>query len=381
MRILTVLTFYEPHWTGLTAIAKRVAEGLAARGHDVTVLTTQHLPELPRREVLNGVDVVRLAPVGRLSRGLIAPAFPHTAYRLIGSHDVVQIHTPLLEGALVGAMCRARRRPLVMTHQGDLVMPGGLVDQGIQKVGTALLTASGRLATVVCPLNADYAENSVFLQRFSGKLVPILPPVDIPAANVEAAARWREELGLDERRVVGIVGRFVEEKGFDYLFGALPELLEDDPDVRVVYAGEHDMVYEDFYARCRPLIEPLAEFVTFTGLIRDRQRLADFYAMCDVLVLPSRTDSFAAVQVEAMLSGTPVVAADIPGARVPVRLTGMGLLVEPRNPRALATGIRQVLRDPTQYTRPREEIRDVFDPVESVDRYEALMTRLSRPRA
>ena len=379
MRILTVLTFYEPHWTGLTAIAKRVAEGLAARGHDVTVLTTQHLPDLPRREVLNGVDVVRLPPIGRLSRGFIAPAFPRTAYRLIGSHDVVQIHTPLLEGALVGAICRARRRPLVMTHQGDLVMPGGLVDQSIEKVGTALLTATGHFATVVCPLNADYAQNSRFLQRFSGKLGPILPPVDIPTVNLGAAARWREELGLHEKRVVGIVGRFVEEKGFDYLFRALPELLDDDPDVRVVYAGEHDMVYEDFYSRCRPLIEPLADFVTFTGLIRDRQRLADFYAMCDVLVLPSRTDSFAAVQVEAMLCGTSVVASDIPGARVPVQLTAMGLLVEPRNPKALATGIREVMRNPARYVRPREQIQTIFDPVESVDRYEALMTRLARP--
>ena len=106
------------------------------------------------------------------------------------------------------------------------------------------------------------------------------------------------------------------------------------------------MVYEDFYSRCRPLIEPVADFVTFTGLIRDRQRLADFYAMCDVLVLPSRTDSFAAVQVEAMLCGTPVVASDIPGARVPVQLTAMGVLVEPRNPDALAAGIREVMTDP-----------------------------------
>ena len=354
MRILTVLTFYEPHWTGLTAIAKRVAEGLAARGHEVTVLTTQHLPDLPRREVLNGVDVVRLRPIGRLSRGLIAPAFPHAAYGLVGSNDVVQIHTPLLEGALVGAVCRARRRPLVMTHQGDLTMPGGFVDQSIQKVGTALLTASGRLATVVCPLNADYATHSTFLKRFSGKLVPILPPVDIPTANLAAAARWREELGLRDTRLVGIVGRFVEEKGFDFLFRALPGLLAADPDLRVVYAGEHDMVYEDFYSRCRPLIEPVADFVTFTGLIRDRQRLADFYAMCDVLVLPSRTDSFAAVQVEAMLCGTPVVASDIPGARVPVQLTAMGRLVEARNPDALAAGIREVLTDPARFTRPRD---------------------------
>ena len=46
MKILTVLTYYHPHWTGLTANAKRIAEGLAARGHDVTVLTTRHAEEL-----------------------------------------------------------------------------------------------------------------------------------------------------------------------------------------------------------------------------------------------------------------------------------------------------------------------------------------------
>jgi len=76
-----------------------------------------------------------------------------------------------------------------------------------------------------------------------------------------------------------------------------------------------------------------------------------------------------------------VVASDIPGARVPVQLTAMGRLVEPRNPDALAAGIREVLTDPARFTRPRDEIRSVFDPGESVDRYEALMTRLVRPRA
>ncbi len=60
------------------------------------------------------------------------------------------------------------------------------------------------------------------------------------------------------------------------------------------------------------------------GLIVERQELADFYAMCDVFALPSRTNCFPSVQIEAMMCGTPVVATNIPGAREVVRVTGMG---------------------------------------------------------
>ena len=72
MRILTILTYYRPHWTGLTMIAQRIAEGMARRGHDVTVLTTQHHPELPRDEVVAHVRVVRLKQIARLSRAVQA---------------------------------------------------------------------------------------------------------------------------------------------------------------------------------------------------------------------------------------------------------------------------------------------------------------------
>jgi hypothetical protein len=42
MRVLTTLTFYPPHWTRLTVVARRLAEGMAKRGHAVTVLTSRH---------------------------------------------------------------------------------------------------------------------------------------------------------------------------------------------------------------------------------------------------------------------------------------------------------------------------------------------------
>jgi glycosyltransferase involved in cell wall biosynthesis len=122
--------------------------------------------------------------------------------------------------------------------------------------------------------------------------------------------------------------------------------------------------------------------VTRLGLLRDPQRMANFYAMCDVFVVPSRTDSFAIVQVEAALSGTPLVTTDIPGAREVVRATGAGRLVRPRDPAALADGIVEVLRDPGRY-RPRPSaVWAVFDPDRSIERYEdLLLERLSSRRS
>ncbi len=377
IRVLTVLTYYDPHWTGLTAIAKRIAEGLVARGHEVTVLTTQHLPELPRREVVDGVEVVRARSLGRFSRGVVAPALPAVAARLIRRHDVVHVHTPLPEAPLVAALARLQGRPLLMTHQGDLVMPAGAANQALERIGTALLGTAGRLATVVTSHNEDYARESPFLRRFEHKLVSIHPPVDLPEPDAAAARQWRAELGLESRALVGFAGRFVEEKGFDYLLRAIPDLTAALPQAHLVYAGKHDMEYEDFFARCRPLLQEHRDRITFVGLIEDRRRLADFYAMCDVFALPSRTDMFAAAQVEAMLAGTPVVASDIPGARVPVSRTGMGRVVPAGDPAALAAGLVQVLRDPAGYTRTRAEVREALELDTSLDAYEELVERLA----
>ncbi|HUG64316.1 MAG TPA: glycosyltransferase family 4 protein [Gaiellaceae bacterium] len=380
IRVLTVLTFYYPHWTGLTAHATRIAEGLVTRGHEVTVIAAQHSPELPLKETVNGVSVVRLPPVARLSRGWLTPSLPWRVQRLARRHHVIHFHTPLPEAPVVAGIGRVLRKPIVMTHQGDLVMPAGFANQAMERLGTGLLTLAGHMSSVVSPLNKDYASASTFLQRFDGKLVPILPPVEIPIPDQSEVERWRSELGLEDRKLIGFAGRFVEEKGFDFLLHAIPELVRTVPGAHLVYAGEHQVVYEKFFEKCAPFLEANRDHVTFVGLIQDPRRLANFYAMCDVFALPSRTDCFASVQVEAMLCGTPVVAADIPGARVPVRTTRMGVLVEPRDPSALAAGIRDVLMKPSEYRRTREEIRTHFDPVKSIDAYEELFTRLTSSR-
>ncbi len=377
MKILTVLTYYSPHWTGLTAHAARVAEGLAARGHEVTVLTIRYRPDLARDEMLNGVRVVRIQPLARFSRGMITPAFPWAVAQLIRQHDTVQIHTPLPEAPIVAALCRLLGRPLLMTHHGDLVMPPGIFNQALQSLGFWLTLLAGRLARAVTSYSRDYADHSPLLERLSDKLSTIYPPVEIPEPDPEAAAAWKAELGLKGKTLIGISGRWVREKGFDVLLHALPRVMQSIPDAHLVFAGERKVAYEDFYQECLPLIEAQNANLTFLGLLLDQQKIANFYSMCELFALPSRTDMMALTQVEAMLCGTPVVASDIPGARVVVRETGFGLLAPPEDPSGLADTLVKALSRAEELKPVRAAVRKFFDTEKSLDAYESLL----RPHA
>jgi glycosyltransferase involved in cell wall biosynthesis len=84
------------------------------------------------------------------------------------------------------------------------------------------------------------------------------------------------------------------------------------------------------------------------------------------------------VQVESMLCGTPVVATDLPGVREAVRRTGMGLIVPPHDPLALADALIRVIRERAQFQRPRAEIAAAFNLDAALEQYEHLFADCTR---
>ena len=329
LRILISLLYYYPHPTGLTYYVQLIAEELVRRGHTVTVLASRHSRSLPRKpEMHNGVRIVRLwAPI-RLSRGMLMPTYPWHLFGLMRDHDVLSIHTPMLETAVASALASLRGLKVVPTHHGDLFLPEGKLNNLIVRVIFVLYAFMARRAPAIIGYSDDYVENSYYLRPFRDKVHVVFPPISIPDPDPANAARLRKKWQCRDGPIIGFAGRFAHEKRPDLLIKALELINRRFPDTRIVFAGEHKINYEDTWARQKNLVEKYQDQLIFLGLIRDKQELADFYAACDVLVLPSNNDCFPAVLGEAMLCGTPVVMTDVYGGRVPVQVTRMGTLAK-----------------------------------------------------
>ena len=380
MRVLVALTYYRPYTSGLTIYAERLAVGLAARGHHVTVLTSQYDSSLPREEVLHGVNVVRVPVAARISKGVIMPTFGLEATRLTLSHDVLSLHMPQFDAPGLALRGRMLGKPVVLTYHCDLQLPPGAFNRIVDKVVQVANNAAGSLATKIVAYTEDFATHSPYLSRFKSKVEIIPPPVEIPDSAPADVEAFKQRYNLTGP-VIGMAARLAAEKGVEVLLDAMPKIIAAHPDARVLFAGPFEQVLgEEAYARrLAPLFEKYRNNWTFVGTLSQRE-LATFFHVCDVVTVPSlnSTESFGLVQVEAMLCGTPSIASNLPGVRQPPTQTGMGLVVPIGDSDALGDAILTIIADPQRFQRSRDEIAARFSTDRTVTAYEALFQRLSR---
>lgn len=377
MNILISLTYYSPYISGLTLYGRRLAEGLSQRNHSVKVLTMQYDVSLPQKTSINGISVTRASHIGRISKGFLSIDWVIKSFTEVTKTDTLIVNLPQPEAIFPALWAKLLGKKTISIYHCDLVLPDGLVNKGIQKMVDFLHILILRLSHEIVTNSSDFAQNSRILPSFSKKITYVYPPVEIPKVNKRTQKMFIHKLGKKKRFHIGIVGRIATEKGYEYLFEAIPFLKKalGNGAFTILWCGPKDTVGEQRYReKIRMVIGKYRDNIIQFGELREEE-LGSFYSLLDVLVVPSvnSTEAFGMTQIEAMMQGVPVVASDLPGVRVPIQKTGMGIIVPVGNSQRLTKAIYEVLSHKYRYMKKKKFIRDIFSIQKTLTEFRTLL--------
>lgn len=302
------------------------------RGHDVTILAPRgRKGGLEVRDGFYGIG--RTVPIPA-NGSMVRVTFDVTLYNAVKTllrreqFDVIHLHEPLIPVLPYLVLLNSRSVNVATFHAFRASSPWYSAFKPYMSFMMSRLDA--RIAV------SEPARNFVS-QYFQG-------PYDIVPNGIDVA-RFRDaepfSWAFDGTPRILFVGRFNEpRKGFKYLLRAMPLIHQQFPDARLlVVGGAKPEQFEGLMERYG------VRNVDFVGLASPEE-LPRYYASCELFCAPSTSgESFGIVLLEAMASGRPVVAGDIPGYRSVMTNGKEGLLVAPKNPQALALGIVRLLSD------------------------------------
>lgn len=409
MKIVHVTPLYFPSLGGCELHVQRLSEGLAARGHQVTVFTSNVrdirqlgagvFGDLPETEFTGSIRVRRFRPDG----GLLGSAFNGWQDHFRGSYRLLR----LLLGRdgldfVLGKSALLQLIPALISTQADLVLSTGWFYPSAYCVYLAQKLRRFPLAGMPLFHTAESwcGDRSVYRKMVSSCEV-ILANTEYEADFVRGLGAKRAEVvgvgidpssfenrdgqsirrryGLENYPVVGFVGRMTPNKGVLLLLRAMRSVWGWNPEVRFVFAGPGA-------GRKREIdtfIESLSEWEKRRIIVIDDfadVEKASLFDSFDVFALPSTGESFGIAYLEAWMCGKPVIGARIGPTQCVIDRGVDGLLVDPENPEDTARAVIEILSDPARGRqmgscgRAKTIARFTWDKV--VDRVERLYAEL-----
>ncbi|MBC8488273.1 MAG: GT4 family glycosyltransferase PelF [Bacteroidetes bacterium] len=155
-----------------------------------------------------------------------------------------------------------------------------------------------------------------------------------------------KELNIEENYpIICVTGRMADQKGYKYLIKAIPQVIKEFPQMKMLIIGGGGVSSETTEEEIKDLVKRLylKKFVHFLGWRAD---VTEILAICDLFVLPSLWEGFGLSIVEAMAAGKTVVATNVDAIPEVVSDGETGILVPPKDPNALANAIITLLEDP-----------------------------------
>jgi glycosyltransferase involved in cell wall biosynthesis len=361
MRILVLIHEFPPIGGGGGAVARDICLGLARRGHEIKILTA-HGPGLPRREMLEGIEIMRLRSLRR--RPFVAGFDEMAAFVLAGlwagyrlvrqwRPDVIHAHFAVPAGTAAWALSWLTGIPYVLTaHLGDV--PSGV------------------------PEKTD---------RWFRWVLPFTPPIWRNAARVAAVSAFTRDLALRHYDVpITVI-----PNGVDMETLAAREIRLNDPP-RMIFAGRfteqkspvqiprvlaklRDLSWECLMLGDGALFEDTKREIEQLGL-SDRFHLPGWVTPEEVLDGFSHSDILPVAGVQALAKGLAIVAGRAGGFLDLVVPGENGALHEWTDVEGLAASLRALLSDREALRRARENslaLAQKFDLTHIVDSYEQFL--------
>jgi len=308
--------------------------------------------------------------------------------RLVRPH-VLHAHSPVLNA--MPALWVGRRLGIPVVYEVRAFWEDAAVDHGTSRewgpryrITRALETFALRLAAQITTI-CEGLKRDIVARGIPEARVTVIPnAVDIAAFEygLEPDLALKNELGLEAKLIVGFIGSFYAYEGLDLLLEALPRMLEQMPDIRVllVGGGPHE---ETLKARAARL--GIEDKVVFAGRV-PHQQVQRYYSIVDVFCYPRRpmrlTDLVTPLKpLEAMAQGRLLVASDVGGHKELIRDGETGILFRAGDALSLGDAILRLLRQREHWPALREQGRRFVERERnwqgSAARYREVFGRLS----
>lgn len=407
MRILIYSYNYHPEPIGIAPLMTELAEGLAAKGHQVRVVTA--MPNYPERTIYpqyrgrlyateqrNGVTIQRCFVLTSPQRGLVGRLLLESSFITLSlwpalrgwRPDVILNTSPSLPACLPVAILKTLFQcPSVLNLQD--ILPEAAIQTGLLRNPWAirlfelLESFAYRSATRISVIAQGFRDSLLAKGVPDTKMVPISNWVDVDfiAPRPQASSEFRHRHQLQDKFVVLYAGNIAETQGVRTAIRAA-QALAAYPDIRMVIVGE---------GRQLAVLNRFRQQLGLTNVLLlpfvPRVELPDMLAAADVGLILQKHGMVgfnmpSKIQV-LLASGRPILAS-VPAhgtAAQAVIASGGGIVVEPENPTALAKGIVELYHQPekaqTLARKGRQYALKHYSAKRAIDRYEALFYALT----
>lgn len=352
MKILMLTWEYPPRIVGgIARVVHDLSKRLIKDGHEVTVITYRD-GNVPEYENDKGVEVYRVDNymihpnnfidwIMQLNFNMIAKATE--VINKEGGFDVIHAHDWLVTYA-AKSLKQSFNLPMVATiHATEAGRNSGIHDDTQRYINDTEWLLTYEATEVI--VNSNYMKGHV--QGLFGlpfDKISVIPN-GINLNNFTGIDRdydFRRRFAMDNEKIILYVGRLVYEKGVQHLISAMPKILENYHDSKLVIAGKGGMIDE---LKSQVDSMGLSNKVYFTGYLNQKE-VQKMYKCADVAVFPSTYEPFGIVALEAMLAGIPTVVSDIGGLNEIVEHGVNGMKSYAGNPNSIADSVLSLLFDP-----------------------------------